>query len=322
MKLFAPGRNPKKLIGFIISIIAIGFLVIRAYQGISGLAFSSFSFSFEFFFVSILFQLAGVCFAAAVWSGILKHMGIETGYIFDLQAFGLSALGRKIPGVVWFAVGRMFIYEKKGVSKTTILAATIMELIINSIAGIFIVIFTTATGDFKLPFTTNIIEVSGIALLLIVILLIISPFIVRNTFNILAKRIGSLQTAAVANWDNWDIIRWIFTMGIVLIFGAGVIYSVGAAIAEFPNLSFPTVLDAWGLLVALDPLAMWLPGEIGVKDGLMYIFLSPIMGGPPAALLVLAWRAWISILEITFGVISGISLGMIHKRNARIPSHD
>ncbi len=123
VKLLALTKDPKKLIGIIITILAMGFLAVRAYQGIRGLALSNFSFSLEFFFVSVLFQIAGVCLAAAVWSSILKRMGVETGYIFDLQVFGLSALGRKIPGVVWFAVGRMFIYEKKGVSKTTILVA-------------------------------------------------------------------------------------------------------------------------------------------------------------------------------------------------------
>jgi hypothetical protein len=75
------------------------------------------------------------------------------------------------------------------------------------------------------------------------------------------------------------------------------------------EISYFSVLVAWGGAVALGPLAMWLPSDVGLKDGVMYAILSPRIGGNEAALAVLFWRIWGSVLEITFGSIGVLTLG-------------
>jgi hypothetical protein len=304
-----------KSVSSIIALFAILFLIFRAYQGIRELSSSGLQISVEIVGVSIIFQIVGVSLAAAVWSDILTRMGVVSTYLFDLQVFGVSALGRKIPGVIWFVLSRVFMYEREGIEKSTIVLASIVELIANSIAGLIAVIFAVTMTDFRSPMATVLDRSQIISFLILGIFLLLSPILFRRVLAVISSRIKSIPTGTLTRWGNGDIFRWVAIDVIVTVLGAGVLYSVGRIVLVSTNLSFFFVLGAWGLLVAFGTIAVWIPGELGLKDGLMYLLISPFIGGPSAALLILAWRVWVSIMEIVFGIACGLNLGVFRLRS-------
>jgi uncharacterized membrane protein YbhN (UPF0104 family) len=89
-------------------------------------------------------------------------------------------------------------------------------------------------------------------------------------------------------------------------------------ISEVP-VPFSTISGALSIAIALGPIAMWLPGDIGLKDGFLYIGLSSIIGGSLAAVVTLLWRLWGTLLELIFGGLAGIALSYdIKKLNMTI----
>jgi hypothetical protein len=300
----------RRWIGIIITFFALSFLVFRASQGFQGLDLQSISISLEFILLSIGFQLAGVCIAAAVWGEILKQFGVHSNYFYDLRVFGISALGRKIPGMIWYIVGRMFLYAKIGIPNTIVIFATIMEFTTLSLAGIFALLLAIILGNFEIALPETILKFQSVLIGMLIILLLISPSAIRFLYRVFASKIQSKQFIMMNDWNYWQILGWVVAQTIVLSLGAGVLYSVGRAIGEFQNISYILIFGAWGLVVALGPLAVWIPGEFGVKAGIVYVILSPLIGEPPAAIVTLLWRVWVSAMEISIGVLSGFSLGV------------
>lgn len=303
-----PNISFRRNIGIGIGFFVLSFLTLRAFQGIMFLKDTGISISLEFIIASVFFQFIGVFLAALAWSDILKLLGVTTGYLFDLHAFGLTALGRKIPGVVWFAVGRVYIYQKQEASRSIILMAIVVELLASSLSGIIAVIIAIADGSVGLPFFSQINTLWAFAVIPILFIIFVSPSVIRGSVTLFSRWNPISKSSSIMNWGRWSMIRIVFINIVVVSMGAGVLFSVSNSIKEIISVPYPLLLGTWGILVALGPLAVWLPGDLGIKDGLLYLVLSPITGASFAAILTLSWRIWVSIMEISFGVYSGFRL--------------
>jgi GT2 family glycosyltransferase len=307
-------RFTLRIFGLIILITIFTFLIIRALRGIKVIVESGITFHPEFLALSFLCQFIGVLLAALVWSDILRELGIKSDYFFDLQAFCVSALTRKIPGFVVYAVSRILIYEFKKASKIRVTIGMLVELAMTSLGGMvclaFVVGFSLLPGNW-----TRQGWIIGIFILLIALLAcFLSPYLIRYLLRFSPSGSDLEQSSFNQPVKFYDTLRWIFGESLVILLATGVVFFALKAIEVNAYVPFIPILGAISLTVSIGPFVVWLPGDIGLRDGLMYLAIKPSLGPSVAALATLVARIWISLLEIIFGLVASIFL----SRNVNI----
>jgi len=254
---------------------------------------------------------------------------VKNNEIFRYGLYLYQALGdfytfcgcRKIPGTIWYAVGRVFLYDRLEQAKSNVVLGLLIEAIVNSLAGLFALIISIMISPVPL--------ISGLPTwtltILVIIFLgfsIISPklitiFISRAKW--FSKQIDSENKPKIG-YSTMSF--WLFGQTLVVLLGAGVAYFLIKSIDQSPTISFALILGSWGFSVALGLIATWFPADIGLKNGIMYVALSPLVGGPLAGVFTLSGDLG-SFLEILL-VHNCIRLrGLLEQRrdNGRSHSH-
>jgi hypothetical protein len=303
--------SPKSTISLMFALIVFGYLGFKAYRGAQQLAETGVHFAGSYLLLSLGCQSIGVLLAAAVWSDILRLLGVKSGYLFDLQAFCTSAVARKLPGTVWYAVSRLALYERIRWPRRPVVLALIIEAVVIALAGLVALGLCLGSGAMSLPGLGDTRYLLFLVLTFIAVGTWVQPIAIRFMAKRMMKNVAAGEIAQLAPVRFRDALRWLLGETSVIVLGACVAFFVIKSIDVNMPVPFVPVLGAWGLAVAVGPMAMWLPGDIGLKDGAMYLVLSPLISGPLAAVVTLAWRLWVTLLEILFGRSCGITLSRL-----------
>lgn len=296
-----------RLIGLLIAVVIFTFLGIRAVQGIRQLVETGVQFTPQYLVLSFACQFIGVLLAAGVWSHILHRLGVKSNYLFDLQAFCVSALARKIPGVVWYAVARVAIYQLITAPKALVIIALIIESVTVALGGLVTLGISMQSGLVSTPWLDQRILLLA-APLIILATSFLSPILIRRGVERTRQREPEAMIPDNIPVSFLDNLRWILAEAVVVLLAAGVPYFLMKSIDATVAVPFTSMLGAISLSVAIGPLALWLPGDIGLKDGFIYLALRPWTTSSFAALVTLVARLWLSLLEISLGLAFGLTL--------------
>jgi glycosyltransferase 2 family protein len=299
--------TPARLAGLLIAVVIFSFLINRAIQGVQQLLETGVQFTPEYLGISFACQFIGVLLAAAVWSNILRRLGVVSNYLFDLQTFCVSAIARKIPGIVWYAVGRLAIYHTISAPKPLVIIALIIESVVIALGGLVTLGISIQTGLFTSPGLDVRFLLIGIPLIILAVSLL-TPLVIRKGVEKARQRNQDTIIPDFIPITFFDTLRWIVAEAGVVILAAGVPYFLMKSIDSTVEVPFFAMLGAVSVSVAIGPFAVWFPGDIGLKDGFIYLALSPWTDSPFAALITLVARLWLSLLEITLGLIFGLAL--------------
>jgi glycosyltransferase 2 family protein len=302
-----------RLIGLLFAVVVFTFLGIRAVQGVRQLAETGVRFTPEYLVISFACQFVGVLLAAAVWSSILRKLGVASNYFFDLQTFCVSAIARKIPGMVWYAVGRLAIYQTISAPRALVIIALVIESVVIALGGLVTLGISIQTGLVASPGIDQRLLLIGIPLIILAAS-VITPVLIRKGVEKARERNQETKIPDFLPVTFLDTLRWIVAEAGVVVLAAGVPFFLMKSIDSTVGVPFISMLGAISLSVAIGPFAVWLPGDIGLKDGFIYLALSPWTDSPFAALVTLVARLWLSLLEISLGLGFGVALARRLRR--------
>jgi glycosyltransferase 2 family protein len=302
-----------RLIGLLFAVVVFSFLGIRAVQGVRQLAETGVRFTPEYLVLSFACQFIGVLLAAAVWSNILRRLGVASNYFFDLQTFCVSAIARKIPGMVWYAVGRLAIYQTISAPRALVIIALVIESVVIALGGLVTLGISIQTGLVASPGIDQRLLLIGIPLIILAAS-VITPVLIRKGVEKARERNQETKIPDFLPVTFLDTLRWIVAEAGVVVLAAGVPFFLMKSIDSTVGVPFISMLGAISLSVAIGPFAVWLPGDIGLKDGFIYLALSPWTDSPFAALVTLVARLWLSLLEISLGLGFGVALARRLRR--------
>jgi hypothetical protein len=301
------GLSWKRLFSLVLAIGVFSFLGIRAIRGFQEISQTSIDFSPGYLVFSFLSQFFGVLLAAAVWSNILSRINVKTSFSFDLEVFSVSALARKIPGTVWYAIGRLAIYSFEGIKKAPVIIGLAIEAIALALGGAIALSLSLGLGLISFEWLNK--KIFWVATPgLIAIFSILGPKLIEFAVRRTQKRDPSVKTNVLPQIKTSDVLVWLAGEAGVAAFAGGVAYFVLRSIIPDSSVPYAAVMGAFSMSMVIGPIAMWLPGDIGIKDGFMYLVLIAWMSSSQAAVIVLAWRIWLSLIEILIGLVAGISL--------------
>ena len=253
-----------------------------------------------------MITLSGLVFLGAhavlvqTWRSVLGCWDARLPFWTAARIWSVSNLGRYLPGKVW-QIGAMGAMARDvGVSPIAASGSAILGTLVNVVAGCVVALLggralleqsSPGHGGLALAFV-----VVALAVLLAspVLLPRLAPWIGR-----VARRPvdATLPTRAVVYALLGNVLAWLLYGAAFRLFMIGLLGGAAGGYAEY--------LAAYTISYLVGYLALFAPAGIGVREGAMVTVLvyAGLATRPQAALVALASRVWLTLLEVVPGFL-------------------
>lgn len=227
-----------------------------------------------------------------IWAQLVREMHRNLPYWPAFRVFMISEVARYVPGKIWQYVSRIYLAERYGTPPALTLTSALIELLLMMIASgaIAMANLSRLVPQFSQQYRP--LFAAGLAISLI----LVHPRLLKMWSRLLAKFLRQ-------EWVPFDV-RYSHLVMILMaslltwvIAGLGFSLFVEALTPEAGGhtVQLVTIYSAsW--LVGL--LAVVVPAGVGVREGAMTMLLAAIMPQPTAAVIAIAARLWVTLLEV------------------------
>ena len=215
--------------------------------------------------------------------------GKPLGFVPAYRISALSNLGKYLPGKVWAMMGMVYLLRREGYVVTSALAATVLHQAYTVSAGLILlgsILGAEVWG--RLPFVSIAVALALSAFVLYTPLF----FGVLNWGLRLLKRepvqvelsfpkAFALLVAYACSWILYGLVFWCMLKGVGIDGGP-----------------FWHVVASFGAAYLIGFLALFAPGGLGVREGILAMLLTPHLGAGLAALVSVVARLWMTLNEL------------------------
>ncbi len=250
---------------------------------------------------SALLVLATYALHIESWRSLVRAWGDRLGFADAARIWSVSNLGRYVPGKVW-SIGAMGVMARRaGVSPVAAAGSAVLGTVVNLAAG-FVVLFLSGRDVLTALFP----DAAGAAALvpvLGVVGLAAVPVLLPVAARVAARAAGRayapvrLPVRVLLGVSAANVAAWV-------LYGVAFRWLAGALL--------PGLAGKWGVYIAVFAgsylagyLALVVPGGLGVRELTMAAALVRLgaTDAPSAALLAVASRLWLTVLELVPGLV-------------------
>ena len=298
-----PGSPARRLMGLVLRLMAtalVTWFIFRAIgvnlQELGTLDWTRLELSWGLLGFSGGILLLGYVYSAGLWGLMVREMGgPEVPLLRSLRVFFTANLGRYIPGKLWQIAGLALLARKEGVSPATATGAAVLGQLF-ALGGATVVGAGVLFGGQDLVGLGADWVAAGI---LAVMVLATFPRILRPLLQRLLRRAGA-ETPGRLWPDQAFGIRWLLLHAVSwLIQGGAFLVFLAAFGVEMGGVEGMAVFPAAYLL---GYIAFFAPAGLGVREGSLVFFLTPI-AGPQATVLAVLARLWTTVVELVPALI-------------------
>jgi hypothetical protein len=248
--------------------------------------------------LSLVLLIIGKMFLVLFVQFSVNSEGWHPKYIETMGIYGLSSLGKYVPGGIWHFVGRFGIYKVNGLSGKASTRAMILENVwllgsafATGIIGVFLTRFDLIAGLLNLPdYQWLAILFTALALgLWLVVLMIVHKTMRRHT----AKDIPNVFAIA-----SLGLMLWTFIGSSFFVMFNG-----------FHLSTAPLFIGGYAVSWAVGYIAVFAPGGLGVREAALAFVFSNIASVEMIAVYAAMNRIIWVIAEVLFGLV-----GMVQKQ--------
>ena len=200
------------------------------------------------------------------WHLLVVGLGGPSSLVVNANAFVVSVLPRRLPGVVWYVGTRTLWYRERGVSSAIVLAATVLETLTLGISGLLVYVVAAVVSE-TLPLPDALYGAAGAAAL--VVCLLVSPVAMRW---LSAKVRRGRWAADMRALDPWRALGVLAVYAVAWVNGGLFLYFLLAGIGG--GIPVEAAIGTWALAGAAGMFASLVQG-IGLKE----LTMSAILGG-------------------------------------------
>jgi hypothetical protein len=223
---------------------------------------------------------------ASAWHCIVWSMDKRVSYRRGIKFFLQSNLAKRLPGLIWYAMGRLYLYEREGVAKSAVSVALILELITIAIGGLIVYTSTVWAGVAVIQALHHwwlVVPLAGLAVVSV------WPQVPLGAVNwLLARRgKGPIQWHAT----RVDLIQWGLLQAGAWAAGGIFIYLLASGV--YPELAWSyivQVINRWAGSGLVALVTMIVPLGLGLKEVTLAYLLSELIPWPVAVLVSLLGR--------------------------------
>ena len=259
-------------------------------------------------------------FSAACLIGLLSYLihpyamkvlieahGSCASYSKTLGLCYLPGLGKYVPGKIWSMIAGVYLFGKEGIPQHIAATCILLFTSLNVAAGLIITLL------FGIPAVIGFVGIWLVIGLTLTILIVVSPRILYPMINYFLRWARRPQIDAG--------LRTLGLYRVLLIMVASnVIYGVSFAclVRSFADFPSDQTLGLVGLMVFAEVsgfLALFAPAGIGVREGILIVGLTPLIGAGAAIVISGAARVWGTALEFIIIGLGWVGLKYSGSRN-------
>ena len=286
------------LIGLILGVLVYSYIASRLWRDWQSFDLAAFQLRYSLLGLSWLAQAMGILVAMWTWALLMRQMGYVIPFKRHVKVYTATNLARRLPGLVWWVVGRAYMYDRNGVSKLETSAGAMLEMVLTTTAALSIAIVTSVVAGSPLQ------KVSPVVLLALLAVLVV--LLHPRLFEIARRR---LRTSATIPRIKWHQLLLLFGYEVIVVALGGIaLYMMIAAIYQATPAVLIAAIQGWALTVVSGSLLFWLPFDFGLSSGLLAVILGAFMPTPVALVVVVAWRFWAGVCELIWGLF-GLIVG-------------
>ncbi len=235
-----------------------------------------------------------------VWGWITGSIvGKKISFWKHFRAFCISALGKRLPGTVWYVAWRAQIYGEEGLSARAISLASGIEVAVSMLSAVIVSFF------FAIPILVEYrLSVWGLVVILAFSLVLVHPSVIawfRGRLGLNSERIN--RNLIVVWVLSYVVIRILF--GLFFFMVINIFYSL-------PWQNLPYVIGGQALVAGLSMLLLFLPSNFGFAEVSLSLLLSSIMPSSIAVIVVILNRILTIFFEFIWSFIVIVN-ELIHK---------
>ncbi len=301
------------IIQLFLSILSMGILIILIIKSIPMINFNAFSINIKLLVLSIFLVSLTIIFWAVIWSQIVNTItNKETDNLKIINIYILSNLTKYLPGSFWNYVARDLYGKNEGIQSRKIWLVNYLEIFGSIFAGLLVYFISLLSGKYINYF----IKPFFLFLIILFLLLFISPPWVNLLFSKIPFVKGTHDFSS--NTYNWKLF---FKFLISSLVNWGVVcFGVFIFMSSITNLNFSNLLEIfgiWSISIVLGLIAFGIPQGIGIRETILTLLLTPIIGFASASLIAIISRVWLlccDVLSFIFWFIfKTLNRKIIHK---------
>lgn len=253
--------------------------------------------------VSVLLLAVYMVARALLWHVLTTMLHTAIPVARAVTAWLVSQLGKYLPGKVFLYAGRVLFYVREGRQVGPVTLGFTLELIGTFAASILTVLLALATGSLADLGEYRWVFAGGLVALLVIlhprvlsgVVHLVSRLIRRPPFDVPLSYPQSLAFVAL----------YVVTWGV---FGVAFFFLVRSLYPIEPE-SILALAAAFSFASMVGMLAIVVPAGLGVREGLLVVFLSTLMPVPVAIVVSLLARVWFTAVELAAAGISYLVAG-------------
>lgn len=254
-------------------------------------------FNYYFLIISFVLQMMALFWLVKIWERMLRHTGSSVSYFKLFKVWFITNLGKYLPGKVWQFLGMMYMLEKKGVPKKNSFSTGVLAQSFSVISGLFISVIFLGADLYSRFFSQKPgLMVAGGILSLAILVLLCYPKVLEKILNL---GLGILKKEKISlDISGKDVIIYLLSYSLSwLLFGLAFLIFV-KAMAQTSFSMYPTLTGAFAFSLNIGFLALFTPGGLGVREGILVFLLSSFFPLPVSTLISLLSRLWITMGEL------------------------
>ncbi len=289
-----------------LALVLMGWLLVSQWQE---LATFQWRLSPGWLLLSALLMLAAWALEIQIWRTLLRLLGAGLPWFAAMRIWFLSAVMRYIPGNVWQPLSMTLYAQKHAIRPETTLTSFVLYQVVLLLASMplagFYFLFTGNWGVLTQWVGDATIWLAAGILLPVAAFLLVPQWLVR-ILNWLLVKVGRetinaqisrstlflLLIVCMINWLLWGATFAALSFGVAAL-GEGQAQALGVHLV----LVYP-------IAYTIGFLSLITPSGIGVREGTLYLLLSPLLAGSVVTVISLAMRVWTIAGELIMALVS------------------
>ncbi len=309
-------KHPVQITFFLLSLLFLAWMIAGQWQALR---------AYEWHLRAGWLALAGATLAlswlleVAVWRRLLGIVGGRLHYGAAWRIWFLSAITRYIPGNIWQPLSMTMLAREQNVRAMATIASIVIYQMVNLMAaGLIAAAYFPLTGNLGL--LTHLLPAAAahwMALLALPMLIfLLRPMWLVQIMNWLLQKMGRdplplrLTTCEL-------LLALLLTTGVWLLLGCSFLF-LTLSLSAAPPASLLSLavhlIAAYPLSYAAGYISFLTPSGLGVREGVAYLLLAPLIGGATVTIAALAMRLWLVLGELA-GAGAGLLLNRPSPRN-------
>ena len=293
-------KRPIQLAFLALALLFIGLLILDQWQALR---------AYEWHLRPGWLALSGLALAlswlleVSVWRRLLRIVGGELSYARAWRIWFLSAITRYMPGNIWQPLSMTVMGQEQGVRAMATVTSIVAYQLVNLMAAAFIAaVYFPLTGNLGL--LTALLP-PGVARWMALLALPLLLFLARpgwlvQMINWILRKMG--RSPLPLHLNTPELLRALALTTLVwLLLGVSFLFLTAALSDSSPAAILAQavhLIAAYPLSYAAGYISFITPSGLGVREGVAYLLLTPLIGGATATIAALAMRLWLMLGEL------------------------